>query len=167
MRAYLNQTLYIPFAPNQAIASASISIMKLSDGSLVVSTAGMTSQPTNNIWTYAWTTPAVVETYQVVFVDSDGFQHAGPIIEVGGGIIFTIQADGGNTAATFKTDLTATTNDHYLIPAIVRPLTGALADQTRRLATSGAYNGTTKFLTVSTPFTAVPAAGVVGLLLTG
>lgn len=71
---------------------------------------------------------------------------------------FTVVADGGNTALTFKTDRTETTDDFWK-DAWVQITSGALILQVRKVS---AYNGTTKFITVSSAFTSIPASGVTG-----
>ncbi len=72
--------------------------------------------------------------------------------------IGTVVSDAGNTATTFKTDLAETVNDYWRAPTLLRFNTGSLSGQTRRLAASGSYDGTTKFITMEAAFTAAPAA---------
>jgi len=167
MRAYLNQTITIPFVLNQASSGGvTISIMKLSDGTLSVTTQAMAAE-TNNIHTYSWTTPKVVEQYQAFFTEADtGYTYAGPLIDVRGGMVFTVVTDGSNSATTFKTDLAETVNDFYIGPSLVKWLSGALLNQTRRVASTGGYTGATKFLTMAVAFTATPADSTMGLLIT-
>src|SRR3990172_4768288 len=157
MRAYLNQTIVIPFPANQTMSAITIIIMKLSDGTRTVNGASMTSQ-LDNIWTYTWTVPKVVEAYQVIFNDGS-FSYSGPIIEVGGGIVFTVLSDAGNSATQFKTDLTQSVNDHFIGPALVKWLTSTLIGQTRRLPSTSAYVGATGIVTVAVAFTSTPANG--------
>jgi len=70
-----------------------------------------------------------------------------------------VESDGGNTSSTFKTSLSKTTDDYYKGMQIVfipdDPIS-PIEFQVRRIS---AYNGTTKFVTVSEPFTATPNAG--------
>jgi hypothetical protein len=66
-------------------------------------------------------------------------------------------AAGANTASTFVTNLASSITDAYKAPMLVRFLDGALVGQTRPLASTGSFNGTTKALTVSTAFSATPA----------
>ena len=66
-----------------------------------------------------------------------------------------VVADGANTATTFKTDLSSATNDQWK-DALLLFLDGALAGQVKKIS---AYNGTTKFVTLSSAFTAAPSAG--------
>jgi hypothetical protein len=65
-----------------------------------------------------------------------------------------VVSDAGNTATTFKTNLVSSTNDHWK-DALLVFLTGALAGQVKKVS---AYNGTTKFVTLSSAFTSAPAA---------
>lgn len=69
---------------------------------------------------------------------------------------FTVVADAGNTALTFKTDRTETA-DNYWKDSYVTVTSGALIEQVKRC---NGYNGTTKFVTLQTPLTGTPAAGV-------
>lgn len=66
-----------------------------------------------------------------------------------------VVADGGNTATTFVTDLTETSDDHFAY-AGVRFTSGALKGQVREIA---GYNGTSKAITLAHPLTAAPAPG--------
>lgn len=70
-----------------------------------------------------------------------------------------VVSDGGNTSSTFKTGLPSSVDDYYkglqivfIIDAPISPI----QYQVRRIS---AYDGTTKFITVSEPFTATPNAG--------
>ena len=65
-----------------------------------------------------------------------------------------VVSDAGNTATTFKTDLTESGTDYWK-DCFITFITGTLAGQTKKVS---AYNGTTNFVTVSA-FTAAPAAG--------
>lgn len=68
----------------------------------------------------------------------------------------TVAADGGNTALTFKTDLTQAV-DNYWVDALITFTTGSLIGQVKKVV---AYNGTTKFVTVGwTGLTAAPSTG--------
>lgn len=66
----------------------------------------------------------------------------------------SVVADGGNTTSMFKTDLTESVNDYWK-DALVTFVTGALAGQVKKVL---AYDGTTKFLTFTLPFTSAPSA---------
>lgn len=68
-----------------------------------------------------------------------------------------VVADGGNGAATFKTNLTQTTDDYWKDTYCVIT-SGVLIEQIKRVS---GYNGTTKFITVASPgFTGTPATSV-------
>ena len=159
-----NQVINIPFPANQTLANPpTISIMRLSDRVLIVSGAAMTAGSLT-IWTYEWTTPRVIDDYQVMFNDGSLY-YSGPTLTVDGNVIFTVVSDAGNTASTFKTNLTDSVNDKFRAPSLVRWRKGVLADEIRRLANAGSYNGTTMFLTVEAAFTGAPAAGNQGEII--
>jgi hypothetical protein len=63
-----------------------------------------------------------------------------------------VVADVGNTVSTFKTNLTSAVNDFW-VGAFVKIKTGNLTGQVKKIS---AYTGATKFITVASPFTAVP-----------
>lgn len=67
-----------------------------------------------------------------------------------------VVSDGANTAATFKTDLTELANDYYIgnVLAFVAGTNNEV--QARRIS---AYDGATRFVTVSQAFDATPTAG--------
>jgi hypothetical protein len=67
------------------------------------------------------------------------------------GVIVT---DGSNTASTFKTNLTETTADYHK-DSLCLFYTGNLANQVKKVS---AYDGGTKFLTVSSAFTGIPSS---------
>jgi hypothetical protein len=64
-----------------------------------------------------------------------------------------VVADGGNTASTFKTDLTGA--DDFWNVAYLVFISGALIGQVREVTD---YTGATSFVTFTVPFTATPAA---------
>lgn len=72
----------------------------------------------------------------------------------------TVSADAGNTASTFKTNLSATEADHWKY-AFLTFTSGTLAGQTRQIT---AYNGSTKFVT-TVAFSAAPTAADAFLLV--
>jgi len=72
-----------------------------------------------------------------------------------------VVADGSNSATTFETNLTESTDDHWK-DALLVFVTGALAGQVKKVT---GYNGTTKFVTVTPGFTAAPATGVRFILI--
>lgn len=72
----------------------------------------------------------------------------------------TVVTDAGNDADTFKTDLANTNNDAYKDGTITF-YTGAQKGQTKKIANSGGYNGTSKViqLEAGNAFNATPANG--------
>lgn len=67
----------------------------------------------------------------------------------------TVAADGGNTATTFKTDLTEATADYWK-DSLLMFTSGALIDQVKKVS---AFNASTDFITLASGFTAAPSAG--------
>ena len=67
----------------------------------------------------------------------------------------SVVTDGGNTSSTFKTDLTSSLTDQYKDNLFLF-VTGTLAGQIKKVS---AYNGSTKFITVSAAYTGTPSAG--------
>lgn len=67
----------------------------------------------------------------------------------------TVVTDAGNNSSTFKTDRTEATNDFWK-DALLVFVSGSLIHQVKRIS---AYNGTTKFASVSSAFTGTPANG--------
>lgn len=164
INSYLNQTIVIPFPANQTVSAVTITIMKLSDGTILVNAVSMAGQ-SNNIWTYQWITPKVVEQYQVIFNDGS-FNYTGPIIEVAGGIIFTVQT-GSTASAIIAESAFESTNDFYEGPSLVKMMSGSLRNQTKRLLSPGGYTGATRTFNLADPFTGAPTAGDIGLVITG
>lgn len=72
-----------------------------------------------------------------------------------GGFPALVVSDAGNSATTFKTDLTESATDYHK-RRLLRFLDGSLKDQ---IAEVSAYNGSTKFVTVSGGYTSTPTAG--------
>jgi len=72
-------------------------------------------------------------------------------------------SDAAPTAGDFDTSLTETTNDHYN-DLIILFTSGALAGQSRRISD---YDGTSKNITVTPPFTEAPADGDAFVIISG
>jgi hypothetical protein len=66
-----------------------------------------------------------------------------------------VVSDGGNTALTFKTDLTQAVDDYWK-DVLLLFTTGSFKGQLKKI---NAYSGTTKFVTLTSAFTGTPAAG--------
>lgn len=73
----------------------------------------------------------------------------------------SVAADGGNTASTFKTNLSETSNEHWK-ESFVLITSGTLTGAVRKV---DGYNGTTKFITVSPAFPSTPANSVTFTIL--
>jgi len=93
------------------------------------------------------------------------FQNEADVSAAQLGITFPVGkvvADNGNTVLSFKTDRTETDDDHWkncLVRWKDNTLTAALRSQVALTPASGAYNGTTFFITVETPYTVIPQPG--------
>jgi hypothetical protein len=72
-----------------------------------------------------------------------------------------IVADGSNTSSTFKTDLSESDTDYHK-DALIVFTSGSLINQVKKVS---AYNGSTKFITVSSAFTGTPSASDTFILL--
>lgn len=69
----------------------------------------------------------------------------------------TVQSDALNSIISFKTDLPSTT-DNYCSGSFVKFTSGALINQTKKIATPG-YGGTSKLMLVTSGFTEIPTVG--------
>jgi hypothetical protein len=69
----------------------------------------------------------------------------------------TVVTDANNSIISFKTDLASTT-DNYCSGSFVKFTSGALINQTKKIATPG-YGGTSKLMLVTAGFTEIPTAG--------
>lgn len=100
----------------------------------------------------------------------DAAQGSGGVIPANakqlGSVAFTVQTgsvatDAGNSATSFKTDLSSSVNDFWKDTFLVLT-SGTLAAQVKKVT---GYNGTTKIITVSGGFTSTPADGVTFILV--
>lgn len=170
MRAALGQTITLDFTTTNpttgAAASASATTVRVfedaSDTAIVTPTATERSGQTGNYRCQIVCTTAngfeVGKSYNVVVEATVGGVSAKaaiasfvlePPVQLG-----TVLTDAGNTATTFRTDLTEAT-DHWK-DCFCTFLTGALAGQTKPVS---AFNGTTDFLTAASAYTAAPSNG--------
>ena len=77
-------------------------------------------------------------------------------------IVGAVVADGSNTATTFKTDLSSAVTDAHK-DALLKFISGTLIDQVKKIS---AYNGSTKFVTLSSAFTGIPSASDMFVVIT-
>ncbi len=102
----------------------------------------------NTIPTFDWNTASIkVQTDKLTF---DASYNIKSVQQYPEGIIV---ADGSNGASSFKTNLSESTSDYWK-GAWIKMTTGNAENQVRKIS---AYNGTTKFVTVSEAFTSTPA----------
>lgn len=90
-----------------------------------------------------------------VYVTKTGADDYDSLIGTAGAPSGTVVTDAGNLATTFKTDRTEATTDYWK-DALLLFTSGTLAGQVKKVS---AYNGTTKFVTLSAGFTGTPSAG--------
>jgi hypothetical protein len=90
------------------------------------------------------------ESLQIQLVDNTAKDIYDTIVWPAG----AVATDGGNSATSFKTNLTEAVNDYWK-DAFIRFTSGSLVEQVKKIS---AYNGTTKFVTVLSGFTAIPSA---------
>lgn len=63
--------------------------------------------------------------------------------------LVSVVADGANNTSTFKTDATESSNN-YFNDMTITVLTGTNKGQTKKIAATSGYNGSTKFFTLET-----------------
>lgn len=88
-------------------------------------------------------------------VEKSGIDPVDICIGTDGSASGVVVTDGGNTSSTFKTDRTEATTDFWK-DSLLLFVSGALAGQVKKVS---AYNGTTKFVTLSAGFTGAPSDG--------
>lgn len=174
--AYLGQTLVLDFVTSlpttgAAATASSVTVRVFEDASdtaILTPSATERSGYTGNYRVSVACTTAngfeVGKSYNVVVEATVGGVVARGVV---GSFVLappvfpgTVQADGGNTASTFKTDRAEST-DHWK-DALLCFLTGTLAGQVKKVS---AFNAGTDFVTLSTAFTAAPTAGDAFLLV--
>lgn len=94
------------------------------------------------------------DNIHIVFKAS-GMDEADYQLQTGGQPSGQVVTDGSNTALTFKTDLSDTTDDYWR-NVLILFTSGSLVGQVKKI---NAYNGTTKFVTVLQGFTGTPSSG--------
>lgn len=179
MQVYLREPITIIYSPNDTITGVNLKILRLSDGfwidfsDLVFKNSGWTtdtaacSADSNNIWMYPWIVPQTEDKYQVIFIENTtNIQTTYPfIIDAKGHLLFTVISNESNSATTFMTDLTESVDDYFSSPLLVKFIDNNLKGQVKPIAKTSSYNGTTKFLTVSSAFTSPPSAGSKGIII--
>lgn len=96
------------------------------------------------------------ETGTIKLAQLNGTGRAFPYsIHRKGGLVGKVVSDAGNTASTFKTDLTAYGADNIPNRSFIRFLTGSLIGQVAKVS---GFTNSTDFLTLADALTAAPAA---------
>lgn len=90
-----------------------------------------------------------------VYAEKTGMQRARVSGSTFGNPSGAVSSNAGNTASTFLTNLTSAVTDFWK-NAFVTFTSGSLAGQTRQVT---GYDGSTKFLSFTTPFTSSPSNG--------
>lgn len=89
-----------------------------------------------------------------VYATITGADDTDSLIGTAGAPSGSVVSDAGNTATTFKTDRTESTTDYWK-DALLLFTSGTLAGQVKKVS---AYDGTTKFVTLSAGFTGTPSS---------
>jgi hypothetical protein len=137
-----------------------ISVWRVSDAVNIVSGASMTQIGTTAIYKYSFSTSVYGIPYVYLITGDSGvapnerFLWGNVFQETPDRAIFSVVADGANTATTFKTDATESTADFWK-DALCLFLSGTLINQVKKVT---AYDGGTKFLTFTSGFTGAPSA---------
>lgn len=93
-------------------------------------------------------------SWLAVYVEKSGVDPMDDRLATSGDASASVVADGSNTATTFKTDRAETATDYWK-DALVRFTSGNLKGQVRKVT---AYDGSTKFVTLSSAFSSAPSA---------
>lgn len=145
-----------PPSRKSGIVWAATEVQLSKDGGAFVNTTNLPVEIGTSGRYYVTLTPAEMDAGWVMLkVERPDIQPWDVSMATGGHPSGQVVADGGNTALTFDTNLTETTDDYWR-NVLVLFTSGALFGQVRKAI---AYNGTTKFLTVDNGFTATPTAG--------
>src|SRR5687768_15220248 len=88
-----------------------------------------------------------------ITVAKSGIDDVDILYATGGQPYGSIVTDGGNTALTFKTDLSESTNDFWK-DALILFTSGTLSGQVKKIT---GYTGATKFVSVQSAFTGTPS----------
>lgn len=136
---------------------------KIWNGSAFVNTTNLPAEISAGRYSLALTAAELRRSWLHVYIEKSGMQPVDIPGEMDEQTDGAVVADGGNSATTFVTDLTASVNDFYK-DALVRFTTGSLAGSGPKKVTG--YNGTTKALSFTAGFTSAPATGDLFVLVT-
>ena len=126
------------------------------DGASFANTTNLPTEiGTSGRYSVVLTSSETDASWVMVKIERSDIQPWDIAMATGGHPSGTVVADGGNTATTFKTDLTEGTTDYWK-DVLILFTTGTLLGQVRKVVT---YDGTTKFVTLSSALTSTPTAG--------
>jgi hypothetical protein len=137
-----------------SIANTDIQISK-DGGAYANATNGATELGTTGRYKVDVTAAEMDASWVSVKVVKTGMDDVDYNIATSGNPSGSVVSNGSNAAGTFCTDLTQSTNDHWK-DSLLLFTSGSLAGQVKKVS---AYDGTTKFVTLSTAFTGAPSAG--------
>jgi len=137
-----------------------ISIWRVSDNSLIISSASMVNVA-SSIYKYDFTTFIYGVAYVYLITGDSGvppqerYQWGNCYQEIPDRTIGTVQTDAGNSATQFKASQTNGTADYWK-DALCIFLSGNLTNQVKKVT---AYNGTSYILSFTNGYTGTPANG--------
>lgn len=121
--------------------------------------ANVTNTPseigTTGRYTVVLTAAEMDASWVHLYVTKSGVDDHDQMIATSANPSGTVVTDGSNSASTFKTDRTESTTDFWK-DGLILFTTGSLAGQVKKV---NAYNGTTKFITITGSFTSTPSNG--------
>lgn len=148
------QTVYLVFGTGLTISAGESQISK--DGGAFANTTNLPAElATTGVYTLALTAAECNANHLMIQISDAAVVILNQPFETSAEPTGAVVADGSNTASTFETDLTSAVNDYWK-DALIVFTSGALQYQVKRVS---AYNGTSKFITANTPFTAAPSGG--------
>jgi hypothetical protein len=158
----VDSVLFPALKTGLAFASGDAKISK-DGGSFVNTTNAPAEIGTTGVYALTLTAAEMDAAWIHVLVQKTGMQPSNTRGATTGNPSGSVVANGSNTGLTFCTDLAATATDHYK-DAFLMFTSGALAGQVHKVT---AYNGSTKFVTFTTAFSAAPSAADRFIIING
>ncbi len=138
-----------------------IDIWNALTGAQVVTASAMTQIDTSAIYRYSFSASIYGVSYVYRITGDSGipaserYQWGSVMQETTDRTIGVVVADGGNSASAFKSDRSETATGFWN-NTLCMMMAGTLAGQVQKVS---GYDGTTKILTLSSPFTGTPGVG--------
>lgn len=124
------------------------------DGGSFSNTTNLPAEISAGRYSLALTAAEMDADWVHVYVSKTGYvDDWDQLIGTSGNPSGTVQTSGSNTSSTFLTDLASSTNDFWK-DCLLLFTTGTLTGQVKKIT---AYNGTTKFVTISGAYTGAPS----------